>query len=403
MVASGEMQLTPLDVVISNSNIKNRCDIMTCLLDAEPSSIQYVDEWGRTILAKACIDGVASLFEVVQLLYNAYPEALVIRDDYGRLPIHHLCCNIDLDDSTFLDILHLLNKDDAAALLRMADDGGYLPIHHALMNRSANFCKELLVMCPETVRSESLNGNLPIHIACCSGRVDTVHYLLEVYPESVHVTNFNGYLPIHEVILHGSERVDQHIAVLELLLEYDSEAASKVETEMFRLPLHLACMYGNLHSVQLLFDTFPKAIWARDRNGNTPLDLLWKSDSIGNIPLIKFLEGQLKYVSNESATRSLHCALYNNTTLGVIKLLLDGSSDTLQLANSQGLLPIHIACEFSSVKVVNYLLDKQIAVLSARNSDQKLPIHLLCESGGEDESVSYVETIYRMLLANPEL
>ena len=111
----------------------------------------------------------------------------------------------------------------------------------------------------------------------------------------------------------------------------------------------------------------------------------------------------MKYISNKSAARSLHRALYNNATLGVIKLLVDGSSDTLQVANSQGLLPIHIACEFSSIKVVNYLLDKQIAVLSARNSDQKLPIHLLCESGGEDESVAYVETIYRMLLANPEL
>lgn len=325
----------------------------------------------------------------------------MISDDYGRLPIHHLCGNIDLDCSTFLDILHLLDKDDAAALLRTADDYRYLPIHHAVINKSANFCKELLVMCPETVRFDTFNGNLPIHIAChYSSRVDIVEYLLEVCPESVHVPNFYGYLPIH-VFLEINE--DQHLAVLELLLEYDSEAASKVETEMFRLPLHLACMYGNLHSVQLLFDTYPEGIWARDRNGNTPLDLLWKSDSIRNIPLIKFLEGQLKYVSNESAARSLHRALYDNATLGVIKLLFSGSSDTLQEANSQGLLPIHIACEFSSVKVINYLLDKQIAVLSARNSDHKLPIHLLCESRCEDESVAYVETIYRMLLANPEL
>jgi len=405
-----EMQSTPLDIVISNSNIKNKCDIITCLLDAKPSSISYVDRWGRTKLAKTCImfNGVDSLFEVVQLLYNEYPEALMISDDYGRLPIHHLCDNIDLDDSTSLDILHLLNKDDAAALLMISDDYGLFPIHYAVINKSANFCKELLAMSPETVRSETFRGNLPIHTACHSGRVDTVQYLLEVYPESAHIANFYGYLPIHGVILNGSEMVDRHTAALELLLEYDPGVASKVETEMLRLPLHLACHTGNLHTIQLLFDTYPEAIWARDRNGNTPLDLLWKSDSIGNIPLIKFLEGQLKYVSKHESQGNdsnlpLYRALYDNATLGVIKLLLDGSSDTLQLANSQGLLPIHIACEFSSVKVVNYLLDKQIAVLSARNSDQKLPIHLLCESGGEDESVSYVETIYRMLLANPEL
>jgi len=378
------------------------------IIDSEPSSVRYIDELGRTLLAKACsMSGVESLFEVVQLLLNAWPEALMIVDHRGCLPIHYLCCNSGLGDSTSIDLLHLLISDDAT-LMRIADDNSFLPFHHAVFRKSAKFCKELLALCPETVRVESIIG-LPIHIA-------------------------TGFGQVNERLEDASTIALRHVSVIELLLEYDPSGASVPDAVKQWLPLHAACIayYEYLPVVRCLFDQYPEAIWARDVYGNTPLDLVrLRENKIdpSYTAVIDFLEDQLKYVTedmvhdgNESTTKSakfwsnlykctqdgsgslpLHHSLRNNATLGVIKVLLYENPDTLWVTNHQGLLPIHIACQYSSVKVVNYLLDKQITVLSARNSDQKLPIHLLCESGGEDESIAYVETIWRMLLANPEL
>ena len=136
----------------------------------------------------------------------------------------------------------------------------------------------------------------------------------------------------------------------------------------------------------------------------------------------------------------LHRALSNNATLGAIKLLVKGNPESLQVANNQGSLPLHIACEFSSVKVVQfllelngndscldhldiegnsplhyacrggsyntvkYLLGRNASSVSERNADGKLPIHLLCEAEIDEvgeESTQYVEAIWLLLLANP--
>ena len=445
MTDNDDIRSTPIFIVISNSNIKNKCEIITSLLDSDPSSVRYVDAWGRTLLASACSSGVDSSFEVVQLLFGAWPEALMIVDHRGCLPIHYLCCNSGLDDSTSIGLLHLLVSDDDATLMSIADGNSFFPIHYAVYHKSANFCKELLALCPEMVKAETSRG-LPIHIAARFYRV-------------AHLGN-------------ASTIALRHVSVIELLLKCDPSGASVPDAVKQRLPLHVACTayydYEYLPVIKCLFDQYPEAIWARDMNGNTPLDRAKKRKNKkdpSNTNVIDFLEDQLKYVTedmvldgNESTTTKpvfwsnlykctqdgsgslpLHHSLRNNASLGVIKVLLYRNPGTLRATNHQGFLPIHIACQYSSVKVVkflveehendtlslnngpgvnsllhyaccsgdcekvNYLLEKQVTFVSARNSDQKLPIHLLCESRGDDESVAYVETIWRMLLANPEL
>ena len=142
-----------------------------------------------------------------------------------------------------------------------------------------------------------------------------------------------------------------------------------------------------------------------------------------------------KHKQDGEGSLPLHRALNNNATLGAVKLLVKGNPDALKVANHRGSLPLHIACEFSSVKVVQfllelngngsclegnsplhyacrggsyntvkYLLERDASSVSEGNADGKLPIHLLCEAeideSGE-ESTQYVEAIWLMLLANP--
>ena len=63
------------------------------------------------------------------------------------------------------------------------------------------------------------------------------------------------------------------------------------------------------------------------------------------------------------------------------------------------------------MEVVNYLLECRAAFVAnasiTRNAQNELPIHLLCQDGEnrvvEGRSRSYTETIWLMLLSNPEV
>ena len=135
---------------------------------------------------------------------------------------------------------------------------------------------------------------------------------------------------------------------------------------------------------------------------------------------------------------SLHQALRDNAPLGAIKLLLSAFPIALRVIDGRGLLPLHIACKYSSADVVNYLLelndtflnhcdtnkdaplhhacqggncgvvklllDRNVPSVSERNDDGKLPFHLLCEASAQvdSNSLDYVETIWQLLLAHPE-
>jgi len=248
--------------------------------------------------------------------------------------------------------------------------------------------------------------------------------------------------------------VGRNIDKIELLLTHDPDAASK-KTNNESFPLHLACgsYQGCLEVVKALFDAFPQAINVCDREGQTPFELASNLKTL-DLEIINFLEAQLAYAREAKDTTvmttpdeigwlPLHHALKDAASLGSIKLFVTGNTAALQVADPKGVYPLHIACEFSSVKivkyligeldgismdqldinkdtplhyacrgrkleVVKYLLDEHTSLVSSAglNEEGKLPIHSLCESGNDNvdsDSTEYIEVIWRMLLANPEV
>jgi ankyrin repeat protein len=146
---------------------------------------------------------------------------------------------------------------------------------------------------------------------------------------------------------------------------------------------------------------------------------------------------------DEDGWLPLHHALKGGAPLGSIKLLVKGNPSAVQTADNNMAFPLHVACEFSSVKVVKllvenygsslnhiderkdsilhyacrggnlgvikYLLESHAPLVSSAtvNAKNELPIHLLCEASkdmsGDSESTEYIETIWLLLLANPEV
>ena len=272
-------------------------------------------------------------------------------------------------------------------LLRERDAEGYLPIHIAVAWKSFAFCKILIDEYPESMKIEANGGYLPIHEACRWGTrddtVNTIQYLLELHPESLHVGNNVGWLPIHIAAWGGNTKA------IELLLMHDPNAASKESTgEKPQLPLHIACYTskGHVDIVKALFDIYPEAILARNRNGQTPIEL---ANDHRRSKVLSFLKAQVMYARqahdmttmttlDENGWLPLHHALKDNVALGSIKLLVKGNPSAVQTTDNNMAYPLHIACEFSSAKVVKFLVEKYERPVDHCDDNKDSILHYAC-------------------------
>jgi len=442
-------EVFPLHIaLVNNGNIKESdlFDIVTFCIEAKPFSVEMIDGTERTLLHVACLEGAANL-ELVRYIYSKWPAAIQRADRDGRLPLHDLCDSC-IELSSSLDILRFL-LINAPASVREADyPNVHLPIHIAIGwgHKSFAFCKILLDAYPESARitmGSGTGGDLPIHCACDIGRRDdiiqTIRYLLKLYPQSINIEARCGWLPIHYAARKGN------VEVIKLLLQCDPETVTK-KTEADRwneakLPLHVACEEYPpcFDAAQLLYDIYPEAIL----DGKCLERMLGRGHSHIFAKQLVYAEKAQDLnalaTSNENGWLPLHHALNKNASLGSIKLLLQGNPSAIQVSNRTGVSPLHLASEFSSVgvvhyligklddsmldhidgngdtilhcacrggnlAVVNYLSEKHASLVSIVDSQNRLPIHLFCEADNDKrESPEYVETVWRLLLASPEV
>jgi len=225
VTADDEWPCYPIHVALYQSNDSNlQHEVLVYLIDQEPSSVRLLDGPGNTPLHLACGNNKVNL-ELFELLLNAWPDSIRMRNNSRYLPIHSLCCG-KMGEPNSVDILRCMLSIDPT-LAREMNDIDYLPIHHGIC-KSFAFCKELIDAYPESLRVRTSECSLPIHKACGSS-ANTIRYMLELYPESIHARDREGLLPIHIVVRGGKPLAkSKKTEIVELLLMYDSYAATKV-------------------------------------------------------------------------------------------------------------------------------------------------------------------------------
>ncbi len=438
-------------------------EILRYLVEYFPNAVRYAGERGRLALHNICLNDNVTL-GMIELLVDAFPESLRHEDHNDRAPLHLLCGNKKLNDELGLEILKLL-LERCPDSVRHADEVGRLPIHFAAAWQSLEFCRILIEAYPGSERMPSDGGLPPFHAACGLNTVATVKYLYELYPESINVmADSYGYYPIHcaiEGLTALSATANQSnpataVGIVQFLLECDPNVVLQKHQDAF--PLYWVCseatndnterLNARLKVLQILYDAHPEAI---ESNDVTP--------DVGAFcaEVQSFLNTQLTYARqardrtlmntrDENGQLPLHKALrdnvtlYDNITLGSIKLLVKGNPSAINCADNRGMMPLHVACQnYESASVVEYLINldptslhhrdlddntllhhacrganhTMIALLtekhgavsvSKRNAHGQLPIDLLLRNKNEardEESVEYTESIYRLLKAYP--
>jgi len=195
-----------------------------------------------------------------ELVFDLYPEAILVRNEREQLPVDVL--RQRLDDSLnhtdevykerytqrMQDLISYLYTQMGYAMkaqnrngMRTRDCTGSLPLHNALQARAPLGSIKLLVEGnPSAVNALDCNGILPLDIACHSGAVGVVKYLAEVDSDDdrLHTCDVSNNFPLHHACRGGN------CEVIEYLVNTPMSSASVSERNVDdMLPIHLFCEF----------------------------------------------------------------------------------------------------------------------------------------------------------------
>ena len=352
-------------------------------------------------------------------------DSVFQRDSINALPIHCFCeaRNKEMNDEVATDILKLLLEAHPNSVSETADHEDdvdlELPIHKAAKSMPPGCCKVLLDAYPESVKRVDQYGCLPFHHACKNGRPDTVEYLFKLYPEAVHIRDINECLPIHYAVSSPNEKTPN---IIKFLVTHDPECVSKIISHNEgngALPLHIVCNFWDKSNVtELLYDLYPEAILIRNRRGQLPIDIVRSREneiSMSNHDdedneeerlqeITLFFSTQMFYASlaqDENRMRTpkpngllpLHKATRDNAPLGAIKLLVKGYPDAINVPDGiNGMLPLDIASEASTVGIAKYLVELSPDRLNTCDTNKNYLLHHACRGGNYKVVAHLLET-----------
>ena len=441
-----------------NHNISE--GIIRCLIEYFPAAANDLLR-GQLPLHSACRNGNVSL-GIIQLLIDAAPGSVRRTDRSRNLPLHILCDNNSLDDSTASEITQLLLEEYPESIQQCARMRT-LPIHSAaLSSKSTGLFNVLIKAYPGSERIAGPVGMLPIHCACDENSVETVKYLYKLYPDAIGAIDIEGRYPIHVAFesVTGSQREANPRAAVDIVkFLLDCDPRVKLQYVRGTVPT-LALAYSldtndtNLGAameiIEEIYDAHPEAIehehlndpHVREPELQAPV-LHPEVQTFFNDQLVYSLQAKDEHVMStpdDDGHLPLHKALQNNVRLGSIKLLAKGLPNAVRYPDNSGALPLHLACmHHKSAGVVQYLCELDATTLEAvdhenntalhyacrvakfetigllleeydavsvskQNAEGKLPIEVLWESDEvvDRESVEYTECVFRLMRAYPE-
>ncbi|XP_060887993.1 ankyrin repeat domain-containing protein 53 [Labrus mixtus] len=138
--------------------------------------------------------------------------------------------------------------------------------------------------------------------------------------------------------------------------DVDEGSTEKLEVIVGLSALHMACLYGQLATVQLLLDAKPEWVNSRDQQGRRPVHMVLSSLSSPNTSsCVRFLleHGADVTVTSDSGVTPLHLAA-SEGLLDCAEILVQAGAD-VSARDGMGLTPLDFARIFCNRKVARYL------------------------------------------------
>ena len=235
--------------------------------------------------------------EVTKYLFTLYPESINVPGDDGKYPIHDLFHYDDDQDvhekETLVELTAFLLEHDQGAV-SSTDDNGYLPLHHACeCDTTVSIVTMIYNAYPEAIFIETPDRDTPCELAADWDRIKIYSFLdsqRELIDEAREETepDFYGELPVHRAL----RRVDlPEVGTIKLMLAANP-ASVLTANSLNMLPIHVACLSGNLEIVECLNDANEGSLWLHDSKKNFPLHVACFA---GKHDIINYILGKSDY------------------------------------------------------------------------------------------------------------
>eukprot|EP00984_Skeletonema_dohrnii_P030557 scaffold22129_cov72-Skeletonema_dohrnii-CCMP3373.AAC.1 len=384
LLAQVEGGLTPLVILCQNEELDETVaeEILALFLELCPESAQCCTNKGNLPIQFACRFRSP---EFCCMLIQKFPESILHDPVEGVLVVCYVLFSSDVKDSVALAVLKML-LENYPRMVRDFRRNGMSLLHDAASNhlpRAVEVCRLLIqafrglgLVLELDESMDDVNVQLqPLHIACVRGNLPVVECILEVRPDAIRGESSDGRFPIHFAINALRKTPQAAVEVVKFLLSFDPSVASEeVNGITTGYPLIYACLETNasnlnagLEVIKLLYNAYPEAIVNAEATLRRLID---NSEFVDDVKY--FLVDQFRYAAqasnlqlvrtqDENGRLPLHRALEEVAPLGTIKLFVQADPSTLQIPDSDGSLPLHIAAsKYECPDVIKYLLDLNI-------------------------------------------
>ena len=336
---------------------------LNSILSKDPTVSHERDSNGYTLLHYAAR---YRSVEFCKCLVVSNPEAVAVQTNrMGTLPFHISCHKNNAETAKYLFQLHPESID-------MPDNKLHYPIHYLLSNHSNytiygektslfKLTQFLLKHDRGAVTKPDNDGWLPLHHACRFHDLDIVKAIFDAYPEAIHIRNFDGPNGGPPFLLATRNNCDDGIRpYLYTQLQFISLAEEeKVPDGDGQLPIHAALQEKDisLGAVKLMLKANPGSICAADNQGRIPLHIACQ---FGEIEIVKHLldadKGSLKTCDLRGNCALHHACLAGN--FNIIHFILDQPDHGVSLNNKDGQLPTQLLlfqtnCDRDSFQFMN--------------------------------------------------
>ena len=198
--------------------------------------------------------------KVIRLLYDVYPEAIIVDGKAEALLGENRRINEEIKDFVRSQLTYARQASNLN-FMTSTYEHGRLPLHIALHKNAALGCIKLLVKGnPGAIKASDKTGSLPLHLACQHHEsASVVQYLLDLDSTTLQAVDDNGNTPLHYAC-----RGSKYNTIALLVEQYHAAAASTINVNK-QLPFHLLLeieteSIGHMQSIYLLLKENPEMV-----------------------------------------------------------------------------------------------------------------------------------------------
>jgi ankyrin repeat protein len=346
--------------------------------------------------------------KVLQILYDAYPEAIE-RVDAGKF-----CAEVQ----TFVNT-HSTEKEfneelrDFCRSESLSEDGlreiigrySNVDYHRSFILAACRnelvterILQYLLEHFPKAVSFISKNGNTPLHMMCHNknATLGMMQLLIDACPGSLRrASDSQGWMPLH--VLCRNKNLDDLVAlnILRSILEKCPGSESvRHTTKKGSLPLHFAAWKKTPEFCRLLIESYPGSERVADGKGLLPFTFACRYNTLSTVKyLLEVCPESINMADMPIHDLCGNKAIYEETALETLKLLLERCPESIRRADEDGDLAIHMACQGSkSPEFCRMLIEAYPGSIRMTNCEGALPFHLACR----DNTLATVKYLYKL-------